>query len=123
MEAILLGIAIGAGAVLALKNGRERGKKLVGWAARHAGTVSGQVNAAVEAARRVAREQYAKGREDNLAKIAEMPPLSTRPAPAPAQPNGVAGVGRDPHPSALGRDPSRTQAGQAAQAGEHSRPS
>jgi hypothetical protein len=78
MEAIALGIAIGAGAVLALKNGRARAKLVVGWASRQAGWISGQVNTAIEATRRVARDEYSRGREENLAKIAEMPPLSVR---------------------------------------------
>jgi hypothetical protein len=93
MEAIALGIAIGAGAVLALKNGRERAKKAVGWAARHAGWISGQVNVAVENAKRVAREEFSRGRDENLAKIAEMAPLSVRPQAQNQAHNGASANG------------------------------
>jgi hypothetical protein len=88
MEAIALGIAIGAGAVLALRNGRANAKKVVGWASRQAGWISGQVNRAVESTRRVSREEYTRGREENLAKTADMPeipPASTRPVPVETQ--------------------------------------
>ena len=101
MEAIALGIAIGAGAVLALRNGRERAKKAVGWAARQAGWISGQVNVAVENAKRVAREEFSRGRDENLARIAEMPPLSVRPQTpqahsSPPHANGTHGTTHQP---------------------------
>jgi hypothetical protein len=100
MEAIALGIAIGAGAVLALRNGRKSARLVVGWAARQAGWVSGQVNRAVESTRRVTREEYTRGREENLAKIAEMPPLSVRSVPPPPPPqvhaNGTNGTTQQP---------------------------
>ena len=78
MEAIALGAAIGAGAMVLLRHGRAGTKKLLGWTAHQAGWVTERVNAAVDGAKRVARDEYQRGRETNLERIAEMPPLSAR---------------------------------------------
>jgi hypothetical protein len=78
MEAIALGIAIGAGVVLAIKHGKAGAKRAIGWTARQAGWVSGQVDAAVKQTRRAVREQYERGREENLKKAVDIPPPSSR---------------------------------------------
>lgn len=106
MEAIMLGAAIGAGAMLVLRHGREGTKKLLGWTARQAGWISERVNASVDGARRVVREQYQKGRDETLERIAEMPPLSARNGngksmPPPATAQGSTATTNGKHPDQL----------------------
>ena len=79
MEAIFLGVAIGAGAVALLKRSRVTLKAAVGWTARTAGWVSGQAASAIATTQKHARDQYARGREENLERLSESPPTSTRP--------------------------------------------
>ena len=77
MEAIALGIVMGAGALLAWKHGKESARKAVGFAARQAGFIRGQVDAAVEKARSTLRDEYRRGREEKPAGYAEVPPPSS----------------------------------------------
>ena len=79
MEAILLGVAIGAGAVAVLKRSRTSLKAALGWSARTAGWVSGQAASAIESTKELVRAQYQRGREENLERLSETPPTSTRP--------------------------------------------
>jgi hypothetical protein len=62
MEAITVGIAIGATAVVLAKNGRARAKAAIGWAARHAGWLAARVRSDIAAANRVAREEFEHAR-------------------------------------------------------------
>jgi hypothetical protein len=97
MEAIAIGIAIGAGAMLAIRHGKAGTKKVLGFAAKQAGFIAARVNSAVDSAKSVVREQYKRGREANLERIEEMPPLSTRingkSIPPPPQATGTNGNG------------------------------
>jgi hypothetical protein len=79
MEAILLGVAIGAGAVLVLKRSKLAVRGALGWTARTAGKLTGQVAQAIDASKRHVRDEYARGREANLERMNEIPPTSTRP--------------------------------------------
>ena len=63
MEAIALGIAIGAGAMFAIRHGRTGAKKVVGWTARQAGWITERVRSSVNGAKAVVREQYQRGHE------------------------------------------------------------
>jgi hypothetical protein len=83
MEAITLGIAIGAGAVLVLQRSRTGLRKVLGWSARQSGWVSAQVAAAVDGAKRVLRDEYQRGREQTLSEMREMAPPSSRNGGAP----------------------------------------
>lgn len=67
MEMLTLGIAIGAGAVLLAKNGRSRAKTAIGWVARQSGWLVARVKTDVEAARRLAREEFERERSANPA--------------------------------------------------------
>jgi hypothetical protein len=64
MEALTLGFALGVGAVLVAKGGRERIKRVVGWTARNAGWVSAQAKSAIAESRRALRERYQRDREE-----------------------------------------------------------
>src|SRR5262249_26177796 len=77
MEAIALGIVIGAGAVLAGEHGKEGQKKAVGYAARQAGFSRGQVDAALKKAHTRVREEYQRGREENPPRYVDVPPPSS----------------------------------------------
>jgi hypothetical protein len=79
MDAILLGVAIGAGAVLVLKRSKLAVRGALGWTARTAGKISGQVVASIDATKRHVRDQYSKGRDASLERMNEIAPTSTRP--------------------------------------------
>ena len=79
MEAIILGVAIGAGAALVLKRSRATVKSALGWSARTAGWVSARAASAIATTEKHVRDQYARGREENLERLSESPPTSTRP--------------------------------------------
>jgi len=77
MEAIALGIVIGAGAVLAWRHGKASAKKAVGYAARQAGFIRGQVDAAVQKARTTVRDEFQRGRAENPPRYVDVPPPSS----------------------------------------------
>jgi hypothetical protein len=84
MEAVVLAFALGAGAVVAVKHGRQALRRAVGWTAEKTGFISGRVRDTLEEARREARERYAVGRDDDGR--TELPPPSSRAPEAQSQP-------------------------------------
>lgn len=67
MEAITVGIAIGATAVVLAKNGRARAKAAIGWAARQTGWLVARVRSDIAATQRVAREEFERARRGDPA--------------------------------------------------------
>jgi hypothetical protein len=81
MEPVLLGMALGAGAIYLAKRGRKVTHSAVGWTARKTGWIAGRVRSSLDEARAVARAQYERGRQE----------ASTTPAiSAPSKGNGSA---------------------------------
>jgi hypothetical protein len=76
MEAVVLAFVLGAGTVVAVRHGRAVARKIVGFTAQNAGRITGQVRDSIEQARRVARAEYERGR-DQLRLAAEIPPPLT----------------------------------------------
>jgi hypothetical protein len=62
MDVLAAGFVLGVGATWLARRRRLQLRGAVGWTARQAGLISGQVSARVAEARRIAREQYEKGR-------------------------------------------------------------
>jgi len=67
MEAITLGFALGAGAVLLARNGRARAKVAIGWVARQSGWLVGRVRSDIAAAKNLARQEFERERAANPA--------------------------------------------------------
>jgi hypothetical protein len=71
---VLLGYVLGLSTVLALANRGARGKEgrspaqeAIAWTARQAGAMSAKVSSSIGETARVARDAYARGREQHLA--------------------------------------------------------
>ena len=92
MEPVLLGIALGAGALYVARQGRGAMHAAVGWTARKSGWLASRVRSTIDETRAVARAQYERGRNEAIAKplptsavpIALSNGDATRPAPAPS---------------------------------------
>ena len=67
MEPLLLGIALGAGALLVAKRGRGAIQNAVGWTARKGGWLAGRVRTSLDETRTVARAQFERGRVESAA--------------------------------------------------------
>jgi hypothetical protein len=65
---VLLAYLVGVGTVIAVAKQGERAKGAVAWTARHVGAISGRVAKSLEEAARTAREEYERGRQDQLGK-------------------------------------------------------
>jgi hypothetical protein len=74
MEPVLLGLALGAGAVYLAKRGRGAMHSALGWTARKTGWVAGRVRSSLDEARTVARAQYEQGRLEASATPVISPP-------------------------------------------------
>lgn len=74
MEAVIFGVAVGAGVVWAARHGRKALRHAVGWTAETTGFITGQVRSALDEARKVARERYELGRADPGARTELAPP-------------------------------------------------
>ena len=94
MEAVIVAFALGAGTIVAVKNGRKALRRVVGWTAEKTGYITGRVQETLAEARRVARERYETGREGEGR--TELPPPSSRapesPPPQAHVRNGNGGV-------------------------------
>ena len=86
MEPLLLGIALGAGALFVAKRGRGAVKSAVGWTARQSGWLAGRVRTSLDETRTVARAQFERGRVESAggARIASAPASAPSPAPSPS---------------------------------------
>jgi hypothetical protein len=65
---VLLAYLLGLGTVAALAKRKDTARDAVAWTARHAGALSGRVAKSLEDAARVARDEYQRGREEQLEK-------------------------------------------------------
>jgi hypothetical protein len=65
--------------MLVLKRSKLAVRGALGWTARTAGRITGQVAASIDDAKHHLREQYTKGRDASLARMNEIAPTSTRP--------------------------------------------
>jgi hypothetical protein len=65
---VFMGLALGAGALLLAKKGRPMVRAAVGWTARKSGWIASRVRASVDDAKAVARDEFARGRAEALAK-------------------------------------------------------
>jgi hypothetical protein len=74
MEAVILALAIGAGSVYAVKNGRKALRRAVGWTAEKTGFITGRVQQTLAETRRLARERYEAGREADRERTELAPP-------------------------------------------------
>jgi hypothetical protein len=61
---VVMGLALGAGALLLAKRGRPAVRKAVGWAARKTGWIAGRVRTSIDEAKTMAREEFERGRAD-----------------------------------------------------------
>jgi hypothetical protein len=101
MEAVILAFALGAGTVVAVKNGRKALRRVVGWTAEKTGYITGRVQETLAETRRVARERYEAGRE--VDGRTELPPPSSRgPESPPAQVHAKNGSGGGANGGATG---------------------
>jgi hypothetical protein len=89
MEAITLGFALGAGAVLLARNGRKRAKVAIGWAARQAGWIAGRIRSDISAAKNHARDEFERERAANPAPAVDVVVPSERVAHAERNGNGA----------------------------------
>jgi hypothetical protein len=64
---VIMGLALGAGALLLVKKGRPMVRAAVGWTARKSGWIASRVKASVDDAKAMARDEYARGRAEALA--------------------------------------------------------
>jgi hypothetical protein len=64
---VVMGLALGAGALLLVKKGRPIVKGAVGWTARKTGWVASRVRASIDRTRQVARAEFERGRAEALA--------------------------------------------------------
>ena len=78
MEPVLLGLALGAGALYVAKRGRGAMQSAVGWTARKSGWLASRVRSSLDETRAVAREQYERGRKEASSK----PATGASPVPA-----------------------------------------
>jgi hypothetical protein len=67
---VLMGLALGAGALLFARRGRAVVRSAVGWTARRSGWVATRVQSSIERTRALAREEYERGRRDAIARVA-----------------------------------------------------
>ncbi len=81
---VLLGYLLGIGTVAAIARRGDTAKSAIAWAARQAGALSGKVAASLDRTAQVAREEYQRGREEQL----ERPPAPGLEVPvtAPSRP-------------------------------------
>lgn len=98
MEAVILGIALGAGAVWAARHGRKALRQAVGWTAETTGFITGQVRTALEEARKVAHERYELGRKDPGPRTELGPPSSRANGSSPGSANGKSHSAPPPPP-------------------------
>jgi hypothetical protein len=81
MEVVVFAFALGAGTVVAVKHGGKIVKRAIGWTAQTAGWISGRATAAIDDARRTARDEFLRGRERQPPRsIGGGPPSSRSPA-------------------------------------------
>lgn len=78
MEPVLLGLALGAGALYVVKRGRGAMQKAVGWTARRTGWIASRVRSSLDETKAVAREQYERGRLEASANPVIAPASSTK---------------------------------------------
>jgi hypothetical protein len=64
MEPVLVGLALGGGALYLVKRGRGVVHATVGWTARKTGWLASRVRLSIDETRAVAREQYERGRRE-----------------------------------------------------------
>jgi hypothetical protein len=64
---VVMGLALGAGALLFVKKARPMIRRAVGWTARKSGWIASRVKASVDDAKAVARDEFARGRAEALA--------------------------------------------------------
>ena len=76
MEPLLLGIALGAGALYVAKRGRGAVQHAVGWTARKGGWLAGRVRTSLDETRATARAQFERGRIESVAAARAPLPLS-----------------------------------------------
>ena len=63
---VLLGYLLGIGTVVAIARRGDTARNAVAWTARHVGALSGKVSTALEHTARVARQEFEKGRVEDL---------------------------------------------------------
>src|SRR5262249_18434492 len=63
---IILGYLLGLGTVVAIARRGDAARNAVAWTARHVGALSGKVASSLAETSRLAREEYARGREEQL---------------------------------------------------------
>jgi len=63
---VLLGYLLGVGTVITIARRGDSARGAVAWTARHVGAFSSKVSAALDHTARIAREEYEKGRVDEL---------------------------------------------------------
>jgi hypothetical protein len=61
---VVMGLVLGAGALLLAKRGRKAVASTIGWTARKSGWVAGRVRSSLHEATQIARDQYERGRLD-----------------------------------------------------------
>jgi hypothetical protein len=64
MEGLII-FALGAGAVLVAQRGRKQAKDAVGWIARQSGWLVGRIRTDIDAARKIARDEFSRARSAN----------------------------------------------------------
>jgi hypothetical protein len=64
---VVMGLALGAGALLLVKRGRPMFRAAVGWTARKSGWIASRVQESIKSTRAVAREEYERGRAEATA--------------------------------------------------------
>jgi hypothetical protein len=71
---VVMGLVVGAGALLLAKRGRKAMTSAIGWTARKGGWVAGRVRSSLSDTAQIAREQYQRGRMDAARAHASIPP-------------------------------------------------
>jgi hypothetical protein len=89
MEVVLLGLALGAGALFFAKRGRPVAKAAVGWTARKTGFIASRVQASIDRTKAVAREEYERGRAEAWKEARSGTVLGGSQADSPASPNST----------------------------------
>jgi hypothetical protein len=63
---VLLGYLLGLGTMVAIARRGDTARNVVAWTARQVGALSGKVATSLDQASRLAREEYSRGREQQL---------------------------------------------------------
>jgi hypothetical protein len=63
---VLVGYLLGLGTMVAIARRRDAARNVVAWTARQVGALSGKVATSLDEAARLAREEYARGRKEQV---------------------------------------------------------